>query len=86
MATVMLCRGLNALDRATAQATADAVIRLIEDGRLNGETFGSAMQAFLKSRDLAPRRWPARIDDVANSSYAFGGGCRDSAFAIRRQR
>jgi Family of unknown function (DUF6493) len=68
MALFMLCRGLNAIDKPAAQATADALIALIEDGRLDGETLGAAVHEFLLSGLVLPKRWPPRVKDVAQSS------------------
>ncbi len=68
MALLMLCRGLNAIDKGAAQATVDALIVLIDDGRLDGETLGAAMHEFLMSGLVLPKRWPDRVKDVARSS------------------
>jgi hypothetical protein len=68
MALLMLCRGLNAIDKAAGQATVDALIALIDDGRLDGETLGAALHEFLLSGVVMPKRWPDRVKDVARSS------------------
>jgi hypothetical protein len=68
MALFMLCRGLNAMDAAAAQATVDALIAVIDDGRLDGGTLGQAMHAFLMTGLVLGKRWPARLKEVARSS------------------
>lgn len=68
MALLMLCRGLNAIDNAAAQATVDGLIACIEDGRLDGDTLGTAMHEFLMSGLVVAKRWPDRLKDVAHSS------------------
>jgi hypothetical protein len=68
MAMLMLCRGLNAIDKATAQASVDAIIALIDDGRIDGEQLGAAMHRFLMSGFVVAKRWPERLKDVARSS------------------
>jgi hypothetical protein len=68
MALLMLCRGLNAIDKAASQATVDALIALIDDGRLDGETLGGALHEFLMNGVVIPKRWPDRVKDVARSS------------------
>jgi hypothetical protein len=68
MALFMLCRGLNALDAAAGQATVDALIAAVDDGRLDGETLGQAMHAFLMTGLVFGKRWPARLQEVARSS------------------
>jgi hypothetical protein len=68
MALMLLCRGLNAIDKATAAATVDALIAAIEDGRLDGDVFGAALHAFLNSGLVFPKRWPDRVREVAHSS------------------
>ena len=68
MALFMLCRGLNAVDAATAQATVDALIAAIDDGRLDGDTLGQAMHAFLMTGLVLGKRWPVRLKEVARSS------------------
>ena len=68
MALFMLCRGLNAIDAAAAQATVDALIAAIDDGRLDGDTLGQAMHAFLMTGLVLGKRWPARLKEVARFS------------------
>jgi hypothetical protein len=68
MALFMLCRGLNAIDAGAAQATVDALIAAIADGRLDGATLGQAMHAFLMTGLVLGKRWPARLKEVAASS------------------
>jgi hypothetical protein len=68
MALLMLCRGLNAIDKAAAAATVDAMIALIDDGRLDGETFGAALHDFLKCGLVFPKRWPDRVRQIARTS------------------
>jgi hypothetical protein len=68
MALFMLCRGLNAIDAAAVQATVDALIAVIDDGRLDGDTLGQAMHAFLSTGLVFGKRWPDRLKDVARSS------------------
>jgi Family of unknown function (DUF6493) len=68
MALLMLCRGLNAIDKAAAQGTVDALIACVEDGRLDGDTLGAAMHGFLMSGLVVAKRWPDRLKDVARSS------------------
>jgi hypothetical protein len=68
MALLMLCRGLNAIDKATGQATVDALIALIEDGRIDGRQLGEAMHQLLMSGLVVAKRWPDRLRDVARSS------------------
>jgi Family of unknown function (DUF6493) len=68
MAMFMLCRGLNAIDAAAAQATVDALIATIDDGRLDGDTLGQAMHAFLSTGLVFGRRWPDRLKEVARAS------------------
>jgi Family of unknown function (DUF6493) len=68
MALFMLCRGLNAIDASAAQATVDALIAAADDGRLDGETLGQAMHAFLMTGLVLGKRWPARLKEVARSS------------------
>jgi len=67
MALFMLCRGLNGIGAAT-QATIDALIALIEDGRLDGDTLGAAMHEFLMSGLVIGKRWPDRLRQVASTS------------------
>jgi hypothetical protein len=68
MALFMLCRGLNAIDPAAAQATVDALIAAIEDGRLDGESLGQAMHAFLMTGLVFGKRWPTHLKEVAHAS------------------
>lgn len=68
MALFMLCRGLNAIDAAAVQATVDALIAAIDDGRLDGDTMGQAMHAFLTTGLVFGKRWPDRLKEVARSS------------------
>ncbi|MFZ4532222.1 MAG: DUF6493 family protein, partial [Alsobacter sp.] len=68
MALFMLCRGLNGIDAATTQATIDALIVLIDDGRLDGDTLGAAMHEFLMSGLVCGKRWPDRLRQVASTS------------------
>jgi hypothetical protein len=68
MALFMLCRGLNAIDAAAVQATVDALIAAIDDGRLDGDTLGQAMHAFLGTGLVFGKRWPDRLKEVARSS------------------
>jgi Family of unknown function (DUF6493) len=68
MALLMLCRGLNAIDKATAQAAVDATIAMIDDGRIDGSQLGGAMHDFLMSGFVVAKRWPDRLKDVACSS------------------
>jgi hypothetical protein len=68
LASLMLCRGLNAEDKATGQATVDALMTVIDDGRLDGETLGAAMNAFLASGSVIARRWQTRLAEVGHSS------------------
>ena len=68
MALFMLCRGLNAIDAAAVQATVDALIAVIDDGRLDGDTLGQAMHGFLSTGLVFGKRWPDRLKEVARSS------------------
>jgi hypothetical protein len=68
MALFMLTRGLNAIDKAAAAATVDALIALIDDGRLDGEALGGAMHSLLMSGLVFGKRWPDRLKEVARSS------------------
>jgi hypothetical protein len=68
MALFMLCRGLNAIDTAAAEAAVDALIALIDDGRLDGETLGTAMHDFLMTGLVFGKRWPERLMQVARTS------------------
>jgi Family of unknown function (DUF6493) len=68
MALFMLCRGLNAIDAAAAQAAVDALIAAIDDGRLDGDTLGQAMHAFLRTGLVFGKRWPDHLKEVARSS------------------
>jgi Family of unknown function (DUF6493) len=68
MALFMLTRGMNAIDKAAAAATVDALIALIDDGRLDGETLGAAMHSLLMSGLVFGKRWPDRLKEVARSS------------------
>jgi hypothetical protein len=68
MALLMLCRGLNAIDKAAAQAAVDATIAMIDDGRIDGTQLGGAMHALLMSGFVLAKRWPDRLKDVARSS------------------
>jgi hypothetical protein len=68
MALFMLCRGLNAIDAAAVQATVDALIAAIDDGRIDGEALGEAMHALLMTGLVFGKRWPDRLKDVARSS------------------
>lgn len=68
MALLMLCRGLNAIDKAAAAAAVDAMIALIDDGRLDGEIFGATLHEFLHRGLVFPKRWPDRVREIARSS------------------
>jgi hypothetical protein len=68
MACLMLARGLNALDKSAAQATVDALIATIEDGRLDAQHFGAAMHLLLIGGIVVAKRWQPRLLDVARSS------------------
>ncbi|NNE22429.1 MAG: hypothetical protein HKN11_07435 [Rhizobiales bacterium] len=68
MGRLMLARGFNALDKGTAQATVDALIAVIEDGRLDGEMFGVAMHGLLMGGIIVAKRWADRLRDVARAS------------------
>lgn len=68
MALLMLCRGLNAIDKAAAQAAVDATIAMIDDGRIDGRQLGGALHGFLMSGFVVAKRWPDRLKDVARSS------------------
>lgn len=68
MALLMLCRGLNAIDKGAGQATVDALIAMIDDGRVDGSELGAAMHTFRMSGLVVARRWPDRLKDVARSS------------------
>jgi hypothetical protein len=68
LALFMLCRALNAIDAAAVQATVDALIAAIDDGRLDGDTLGQAMHAFLMTGLVFGKRWPAHLKEVARSS------------------
>jgi hypothetical protein len=68
MALLMLCRGLNAIDKAAAQAAVDATIAMIDDGRTDGSQLGEAMHGFLMSGLVVAKRWPDRLMDVGRSS------------------
>jgi hypothetical protein len=68
MALLMLCRGLNAIDKAAAQAAVDAAIAMIDDGRIDGSQLGGAMHGFLMSGLVVAKRWPDRLKDAARSS------------------
>jgi hypothetical protein len=68
MALLMLCRGLNAIDKTAAAATIDAILAAIEDGRLDGESLGTVLHQFLNSGLVFPKRWPERVREIARSS------------------
>ncbi len=68
MAMFMLCRGLNAIDRAAAEATVDALVAAIDDGRIDGALLGAALYEFLMSGLVVAKRWPDRLKDVARAS------------------
>jgi hypothetical protein len=68
MALLMICRGLNAIDKAAAQASVDAIIAMTDDGRIDGGQLGAAMHRFLMSGLVVAKRWPERLRDVARSS------------------
>jgi hypothetical protein len=68
MAVLMLARGLNALDKAAAQATVDALIAVIEDGRLDGRTFGTTMHELLMGGIIVAKRWSGHLRDIARAS------------------
>lgn len=68
MAVLMLARGLNALDKAAAQATVDALIAVIQDGRLDGHTFGTTMHELLMGGIIVAKRWPSHLRDIARAS------------------
>lgn len=68
MAVLMLARGLNAIDKPTAQATVDALIAVIEDGRLGGATLGATMHELAMGGIVVAKRWTTRLQDVARTS------------------
>ena len=68
MALLMLCRGLNAIDKAAAAAAVDAMIAPIDDGRLDGESVGAALHEFLHCGLVFPKRWPDRVREIARAS------------------
>lgn len=76
-ALLMLCNGLDAQDKATARATVDALIAVIDDGRLDGETLGAAIHDYLSRGRTIAKRWPQRLRDIASSSLL-------AAFVVRR--
>ena len=67
MAMFTLCRGLNAIDRAAGDATVDALVAAIDDGRIDGALLGAAMHQFLMGA-LVAKRLPDRLKDVARAS------------------
>jgi hypothetical protein len=68
MAMFMLCRGLNAIDRAAGEATVDALVAAIDDGRIDGALLGAAMHEFLMGGLVVAKRWPDRLKDIARAS------------------
>ncbi|MDH3968989.1 MAG: DUF6493 family protein, partial [Rhodospirillales bacterium] len=68
MGRVMLCLGLNARDAAEGQMATDALIAVLEDGRLDGRTLGEAMRGLLFTGIVKPKRWLRRLGEAARVS------------------
>jgi hypothetical protein len=64
----LICSALGAEHKPTARAGVDAMIAMIDDGRLDGRTLGAAMRAYLRRDCIVAKRWPQHLRSAAESS------------------
>jgi len=75
-ALLLLALALDGEHKPTARAGVDALIAMIDDGRLDGESLGAVMHHYLALPHIVAKRWAPHLRDVANSSPA-------AAFVVR---
>ncbi|HEY8214475.1 MAG TPA: DUF6493 family protein [Methylocystis sp.] len=73
----LLALAIDGAHKPTARAGVDALIAMIEDGRLDGESLGQVMHHFLGRSYVVAKRWAPHLRDVADSSPV-------AAFVVRR--
>lgn len=76
-ALLLLALALGGEHKPTAHAGVDALIAMIEDGRLDGESLGAVMHHFLALPHIVAKRWAPHLRDIADSSPV-------AAFVVRR--